>query len=131
MSESYSITELSEEFQVTPRAMRFYEDKALLKPRRNGLNRIYSRRDRVRLGLILRGKRLGFRLDEIKEMLDLYDLGDGQVEQLRLTLQKSRDRIAFLRRQRKDVDQALRELKDGCAAIEKMLEEKRVSAHEV
>ena len=77
MSDTFTITDLAGEFKITPRTIRFYEDKHLLQPSRQGLSRVYSRRDRARLQLILRGKRLGFSLAEIKEMLDLYDLGDG------------------------------------------------------
>ena len=124
MVELYSIGELAEEFGVTSRTIRFYEDKELIHPRRNGQTRIYSRRDRARLKLILRGKRLGFRLDDIKEMLDLYDLGDGQVGQLQVTLQRAQDRVAALEQQRQDIDQVLTELRDGCALIERMLAEK-------
>lgn len=123
-AELYSITALAEEFSVTPRAIRFYEDKGLLQPQRVGLNRIYSRRDRARLKLILRGKRLGFSLTDIREMLDLYDLGDGQVEQLRVTLRKSRERLAALERQRRDLDEAIAELRGACRHIEATLREK-------
>ncbi len=131
MTETYTITELAGEFEITPRTIRFYEDKELLRPRRNGMNRVYSRGDRVRLKLILRGKRLGFSLDEIKEMLDLYDIGDGQVGQLRLTLRKSRERIGALECQRKDIDQAMKELEEGCRTIERLLADKGMDAHEV
>jgi DNA-binding transcriptional MerR regulator len=128
MSRTFTITELAEEFGITPRAIRFYEDRGLLSPTREGQNRVYAPRDRVRLGLILRGKRLGFRLDEIGEMLDLYDLGDGQVEQLRVTLERSRGRLATLRRQREDIDQAIAELEEACGTLETMLETKMASA---
>jgi len=111
MADTFTITDLATEFNVTARAIRFYEDKKLLRPTRQGLNRIYSRRDRARLMLILRGKRLGFALSEIREMLDLYDLGDGQVEQLRTTLKRSRERLAVLEDQRRDINEAIRELK--------------------
>lgn len=121
MTRTFTITQLSEAFGITPRAIRFYEDRGLLTPRREGQNRIYTARDRVRLGLILRGKRLGFRLDEIGEMLDLYDLGDGQVEQLRVTLERSRQRLETLRRQREDIDQAMAELDEACHTLEHML----------
>ncbi len=120
----YSITALAEEFAVTPRAIRFYEDKGLLTPQRVGLNRISGRRDRARLGLILRGKRLGFSLSDIREMLDLYNLGDGQIEQMRLTLRKSRERLAALERQRRDLDEAIGELRDACQHLEGALSEK-------
>lgn len=122
--ELYSITALAEEFSVTPRAIRFYEDKGMLHPQRVGLNRIYGRRDRARLKLILRGKRLGFSLSDIREMLDLYDLGDGQVEQLRVTLRKSRERLAALERQRRDLEEAIAELKNACRHIEGALRQK-------
>lgn len=119
--ETFTITNLAEEFGITTRAIRFYEDKELLRPSRDGMNRVYSRRDRARLQLILRGKRLGFSLAEIKEMLDLYDLEGGQREQLKYTLQKARDRIEVLLRQRRDIDDAVAELKQGCIQIEGLL----------
>ncbi len=125
--ERYSITELSEAFQVTPRAIRFYEAKGLLSPMRKGLSRIYSRRDRVRLSLILRGKRVGFSLAEIKEILDLYDLNDGQEAQLRHAMQKFYERIAVLERQRQDIDDALGELRGAITALETLIEEKKHS----
>src|SRR5690606_18198222 len=95
---------------------------------RAGQARIYSRRDRARLMLILRGKRLGFSLDEIKEMIDLYDLGDGQVEQARLTLKRSRERLAVLERQRRDINEAIKELKESCAHLEQWLAQKTGAA---
>lgn len=118
---TYTITELAEEFSVTPRTIRFYEDKDLLSPRRNGLARVYSRRDRARLKLILRGKRLGFSLADIKEMIDLYDLGDGQVEQMRLTHRKIAERIEALEAQRADLDAAIAELRDSQRQIDEAL----------
>ena len=131
MDTTYSISHLAEEFAVTPRTLRFYEDMELLRPGRRGQTRVFSQGDRVRLKLILRGKRLGFSLAEIKEMLDLYDQGDGQVEQLKLTLHKGRERISVLQRQRDDIDSALDELHGGCAQITRLLAEKGVSADEV
>jgi DNA-binding transcriptional MerR regulator len=127
VAETYTIAQLSNEFGITPRAIRFYEDKALLTPMRQGLNRVYTRRDRARLALILRGKRLGFRLDDIKEMLDLYDHGEGQIEQMQFTLERSRERVAELERQRRDVDDAIRELKDIVKMIERELIAKRAA----
>jgi DNA-binding transcriptional MerR regulator len=120
-ADTFTITDLAEEFGITTRAIRFYEDKDLLRPRRNGLNRIYTRRDRGRLILILRGKRLGFSLADIKEMLDLYDLGDGQREQMKVTLEKSRARLDVLRQQRRDIDDAIGELEAACGTMESQL----------
>jgi DNA-binding transcriptional MerR regulator len=121
---TYSIGELAQEFSTTPRTIRFYEEKKLIKPRRNGQGRIYGRRERARLLLIMRGKRLGFRLDDIKEMLDLYDIGDGQEAQLRLLHEKCLERIANLQSQRQDIDEALGELDESCAMIIRYLEDK-------
>lgn len=130
MGNTFTITDLAGEFKITPRTIRFYEDKNLLQPSRQGLSRVYSRRDRARLQLILRGKRLGFSLAEIKEMLDLYDLGDGQIEQLRVTLKRSRQRLAELELQRRDINEAIRELKDGIDALERGLAAKGVNGHQ-
>ena len=128
MPESFTITDLANEFAITPRTLRFYEDKGLLRPVRQGTVRIYDRRDRARLRLILRGKRLGFSLAEIQEMLDLYDLGDGQVTQKRTLLARSRQRIAALENQRQDIDDAINELADVCQAIERMLADQGLAA---
>jgi len=116
--ESYSISELAAEFEVTPRALRFYEDEGLISPRRQGATRIYGRRDRARLAWILRAKRVGFSLAEVREMLDLYDRDDGRVTQREVTLAKCRERIALLERQRSDIDGAIDELAGFVALIE-------------
>lgn len=110
---TYTITELAQEFAITPRAIRFYEDKDLLVPLRQGQARIYTRRDRARLFLILRGKRLGFSLSDIKEILDLYDMGDGQKTQLKIMAKKVGERIEALKAQRRDMDAMLEELGDA------------------
>jgi DNA-binding transcriptional MerR regulator len=121
---TYTITELSREFDVTPRTLRFYEDKGLLNPTRNGQNRIYSYRDRVRLKLILQGKRVGFPLADIKELLDLYDLRDGQVTQLRVSLDKFDERIGALRRQKVDIEEAIADLSRTRELVHGMLRDR-------
>jgi DNA-binding transcriptional MerR regulator len=108
----YSIGDLAAEFTISPRAIRFYEDQDLLRPQRIGGNRVYNHRDRARLILVLRGKRLGFSLADIKEMLDLYDVDPEHVEQLRVALAKGRERIAELERQRAEITEMLGELQE-------------------
>jgi DNA-binding transcriptional MerR regulator len=116
--DSYSITDLSEEFDVTPRALRFYEDEGLIAPERRGTSRIYSHRDRARLAWILRGKRVGFSLAEIREMIDLYDVGDGRNTQRAVTLDRCRSRIETLEAQKRDIDAAIAELRDFVSLVE-------------
>lgn len=106
----YSVNQLAEELGITPRAIRFYEQSGLIAPRRAGANRVFDRRDRARLMLILRGKRLGFSLGDIREYLGLYDSDRGQVAQVQSLLELTRQRMAELEKQRRDLDQTLGEL---------------------
>ncbi|WP_417464191.1 MerR family transcriptional regulator [Kordiimonas sp.] len=117
MTVTYSIKELACDFGVTPRTLRHYEDQGLLTPERQGQNRIYHAHDRVRLAWILRGKRVGFSLQEIGEMLDLYDLGDGRETQRSVTVDKCRERIRALEEQRDDINATIDELHDFCSLI--------------
>ena len=119
---TYTISELAREFQVTPRALRFYEDKDLLHPARDGLNRVYSSKDRARLKLILQGKRVGFSLVDIREILDLYTL-EGHQAQLKLSLRKSREQIRNLEQQREDIEDALEMLRKGVEWTEQKLKD--------
>lgn len=119
-STTYTISELAREFDVTTRAIRFYESRGLLAPRREGQKRIYSRRDRTRLKLTLRGKRLGMTLSEIKEVFDLYDMAHGEQRQLERYLQILQRKREMLLQQRQDLEEALSELEDStrrCHAV--------------
>lgn len=119
--ELYSIGEMSRAFDVTPRALRFYEDKGLLSPFRSGAARMYSGRDRARLKLILRGKRVGLTLMEIRELLDLYNAPDGKNAQMRRTLEKYKSQAEMLVQQRAEIDAALIELHNEVASMEAQL----------
>ena len=122
---TFTIRNLCVEFRVTPRALRFYEDKGLLYPAREGLNRVYNHRDRARLQLILRGKRVGLSLAEIREILDLYDENDGGAAQMAKSLKKFRERILALEAQRDDIDGAIEQLRGGCDHMERQLTQLR------
>ena len=124
MKSTFTIGDLSREFDVTLRTLRFYEDKQLLNPKRHGLNRLYSRRDRARLKLVLMGKKVGFSLTEIKDMLDLYDLKDGQVTQLKVALAKFDKQITLLRQQKQDIEQAIDELSRTMEVVSGMLRDR-------
>lgn len=125
MSVQYTITELAREFDVTPRAIRFYEDQGLLSPSRegsSGLRRVYSARDRTRLKLTLRGKRLGFTLSEIRDLLDLYDSPTDTSAQLQAFLATLARHRAVLERQREDLDATLEDLAQYEAQARALLE---------
>lgn len=124
--EVYSIGDLAREFEVTARALRLYEEKGMLAPRRlNGL-RIYSRRDRARLSLILRAKSLGSSLDDIKEYLDLYGQhGEGRKKQLEFVVDKTERAIATLEAKRVEIERSLRELRIIHEGASKQLRERR------
>ena len=121
----YTIGDLSREFGVTLRTLRFYEDKGLLNPKRQGMTRLYNRRDRARLKLVLMGKKVGFSLVEIKEMLDLYDLKDGQETQLKVALEKFQNQIDVLKQQKLDIEQAISELTQTMDVVSGMLQERK------
>ncbi len=120
---SYSISELAKEFEVTPRAIRFYEDQGLLSPGRKGRRRVYGERDRVRLRLVLRGKRLGFALSEVKEMFDLYDTSPGEEGQLQYLLDRIQQRRVLLEQQQKDIEAVLGEMRGVEKRCQKALDE--------
>jgi DNA-binding transcriptional MerR regulator len=111
-SRTWSIAELAEEFRVTHRTIRFYEDRGLVTPERIGTRRVYHPRDRVRLGLVLRGKRLGFDLAEIARIVDMYDQEPGEEGQLRYLLEQIERRRGELEQRRRDIEVTLGELDD-------------------
>ncbi|MHA6287379.1 MerR family transcriptional regulator [Maricaulis sp. CAU 1757] len=120
----FSIRELSQEFGVTPRTLRFYEQKGMIHPTRRGAARIYSAADRARIDLILRGKRVGFALDEIKEILDLEAIDRGGRERLGPAITRFEARIEVLQQQREDVERAISELKAGLAWMKERMEDR-------
>jgi len=117
-----TIRQMCESFDVTPRTLRFYEAKELIAPLRRGTARFYSYRDRARLKLILRGKRFGFSLEDIRQLLDMYDRDGRQQEaQLRRTYEVAQDRLAQMERQRAELDEAIADLKEQMAWGESVL----------
>ncbi|MCC7321985.1 MAG: MerR family DNA-binding transcriptional regulator [Rubellimicrobium sp.] len=109
--ETMTIREMCTAFDVTPRTLRFYESRGLLAPLRKGTARLFTRRDRARLKLVLRGRRFGFSLEEIGALLDLYDMGDGQQTQLARSRDLALGHLAGMERQRADLDEAIAELR--------------------
>lgn len=116
-----TIREMCDAFEVTPRTLRFYESKELLAPLRKGTRRFFNRRDRARLKLILRGKRFGFSLEEIRQLLELYDIDDQQNTQLQRTYELAKDRLRDMEDQRAILDEAIADLKEQLRWGEKML----------
>jgi DNA-binding transcriptional MerR regulator len=117
----FTIRDLTKQLGVSARTLRFYEEKGLVDPARRGQERLYSRRDRARLKYVLMGKTVGFSLEEVREMLDLYDLGDGQVTQLKVALTKFNERIERLQRQKDEIDRAVAELTRASDAMKEKL----------
>ena len=122
---TFTIRQLCVEFKVTPRALRFYEDKGLLSPAREGLNRVYNHRDRARLILILRGKRVNLSLAVIRDILDLYKADESGAAQLAKSVRKFREQIVALEAQREDIDHAVAELKEAVSVFEGRLAQVR------
>ena len=125
-----TIREMCDAFDVTPRTLRFYEAKELLNPIRLGTRRLYTRRDRARLKLILRGKRFGFSLEDIRQTLDLYDREGGNSTQLLRTWQLAQDRLAAMEAQRAELDEAIAELKAELEASAPAIESLKKAAAE-
>jgi DNA-binding transcriptional MerR regulator len=120
-TETLTIREMCDTFDVTPRTLRFYEAKELLFPQRIGQKRLFTKRDRARLKLILRGKRFGFSLEEIRQLLELYYKGDGQLSQLEQSYDLACKRLEDLEKQRTDIEEAITDLRDQLKWGEKMI----------
>lgn len=123
MAKAYTISELARDFGITTRTIRYYEDQGLLSPQRDGLNRVFSARDRARLQFALRGKRLGFSLGEIRELYELYDVSRGEQRQVEIFLAKLERRRMILEQQRKDVEIMLNEINFFAGQCRRMLKE--------
>lgn len=119
--DTLTIRQMCEAYGVTPRTLRFYESKELIAPIRRGQARLYTRRERGRLKLILQGRRFGFALEDIRQLLDLYDLGDGQKTQIARTVDTARGRLAAMEAQRDDLARAIEDLKGRIASAEALL----------
>ena len=122
-TKTYSISDLSKEFDITPRSIRFYEDQGLLSPSRKGRQRVFSSGDYVRLKLILRGKRLGFSLAEVKEIIELYDADSHGQEQMVYFMEKIKQRRASLEQQQQDIQDILQDLKKVEKRVKKALKD--------
>ena len=122
------IGEMAKSFGVTLRALRFYEDKGLIAPRREGATRLYSRRDRARLKLILLGRKVGFSLRDVKQMIDLYDPKGSNARQLKTTLDKSEKQLVRLQKQRDAIDEAIGDLTAAISQVRRALAERQTAA---
>ena len=122
------IGEMAKKYGVTLRTLRFYEDKGLLNPKRDGATRLYTRRDKARLKLILLGRKVGFSLRDVKQMMDLYDPTGSNTKQLRLALDKSEKQLARLQKQRALIEDAINELSGSMSAVRQMLSERSALA---
>ena len=119
------IGEMSKNYGVTLRTLRFYEDKGLLAPRRDGTTRLYSHRDRTRLKLIMLGRKVGFSLRDVKQMMDLYDPSGTNTKQLKTALDKSEKQLGRLNKQRQALEEAISELSGAMSAVRAMLESRQ------
>jgi DNA-binding transcriptional MerR regulator len=127
MSETLStISQMCAEFEVTPRTLRFYEYKGLLNPRRDGQKRLFTYRDKGRIKLILQGKRFGFSLDEIRELLDLYYLGDEGATQMLRTYEKAQERLEVMVAQRDELTDAIDDLRKAMATAAELLKTREI-----
>ncbi len=122
---TYTISELAREFGITPRALRFYEDKDMLHPARDGMTRVYSKRDRARVTIIMRLKRLGLPLADIREILDLYGMEGGEHAQMRKTVEKLHKQVEEFKSQRDDIELALKQLDHGINFLQGHLDSSR------
>ena len=120
-----TIRQMCDAYDVTPRTLRFYEAKELLSPVRQGQKRLYTHRDRGRLTLILRGKRFGFSLEEIRQLLDLYDNGRGREEQLVRAVEAARKRLSAMKTEREELDAAISEIEGEIEVAERTLSDIR------
>lgn len=131
-TETINIREMCDLYDVTPRTLRFYEAKELLFPIRDGQKRLFTRRDQARLKLILRGKRFGFSLEEIRQLLDLYHMDDGQLTQLSKSYELAKKHLADMEAQRDELEQAINELKEqmvwGKAKLEELASDNTAAA---
>ncbi|WP_093115407.1 MerR family transcriptional regulator [Salinihabitans flavidus] len=120
-NQTMTIREMCDTYDVTPRTLRFYEAKELIFPHREGQKRLFTKRDRARLKLILRGKRFGFSLEEIRQLLDLYDMGDQQQTQITRTYELAQERLRDMQSQRDELDQAIADLQEQLKWGEKII----------